>query len=314
MNPQFWHGMAFSADTIIPVLAIIVMGWLMKRRGEMSTELVAGMNHIVYRYALPMLLFVSVVNSDISPLSQWQLIGAGWCAVLALYALAARLARKMPAADRGVFIQGVFRGNIGIIGLSLTAGVYGNSDTFAASAVLVGALAFLMNILAVICLTQDDNPKLWLLTQKVLHNPLIIALILAMLVKALHIPVPKIITNFAGYYKNLTLPLALLATGASFDLRGIFGAGRMALWASAGRLLLSPLVFLVFGLVFGLRGETLGVLYLIGATPAASASYIMAKAMGGNATAAANIIAITTALSLLLVAPVIALFPLLGWA
>ncbi|WP_298640862.1 hypothetical protein [uncultured Cardiobacterium sp.] len=26
MNSQFWHGMAFSADTIIPVLAIIVMG------------------------------------------------------------------------------------------------------------------------------------------------------------------------------------------------------------------------------------------------------------------------------------------------
>ena len=171
-----------------------------------------------------------------------------------------------------------------------------------------------MNILAVICLTQDENPSPWPLVKKVLHNPLIIALLLAILVKALHIPVPKIVTNFAGYYKNLTLPLALLATGASFDLRGIFGAGQMALWASAGRLLLSPLVFLAFGLVFGLRSEALGILYLIGATPAASASYIMAKAMGGNATAAANIIAITTALSLILIAPVIALFPLLGWA
>lgn len=314
MNPQFWHGIAFSADTIIPILAIIVMGWVMKRRGELSTELVAGMNHIVYRYALPMLLFVSVVNSDTSPLAAWRLIGAGWLAIFALYAIGARLGRHLPAADRGVFIQGVFRGNIGIIGLSLTAGVYGSSDTFAASAVLVGALALQMNILAVVCLTQDENPSPWPLVKKVLHNPLIIALLLAILVKALHIPVPKIVTNFAGYYKNLTLPLALLATGASFDLRGIFGAGQMALWASAGRLLLSPLVFLAFGLVFGLRGEALGILYLIGATPAASASYIMAKAMGGNATAAANIIAITTALSLMLIAPVIALFPLLGWA
>jgi len=112
----------------------------------------------------------------------------------------------------------------------------------------------------------------------------------------------------------LTLPLALLTTGASFDLRGIFGAGQMAIWASAGRLLVSPLVFVGMGWLFGLHGAALGVLYLMGAPPAAAASYIMAKAMGGNATAAANIIAITTACSLLLVAPVIALFPWLGWA
>ena len=45
----FWSGMVFSAEIIVPVLAIIVMGWVMKRRGEMSAELVAGMSHIVYR-------------------------------------------------------------------------------------------------------------------------------------------------------------------------------------------------------------------------------------------------------------------------
>jgi len=310
----FWSGMVFSAEIIVPVLAIIVMGWVMKRRGEMSVELVAGMSHIVYRYALPMLLFVSVVKSEVSPLSQWRLICAGWLAVAALYVFAARVSRAMPAADRGVFIQGVFRGNMGIIGLSLTAGVYGSSDWFAASAIFAGAIALQLNILAVICLSQDDNLSLWPLVRKVLHNPLVIALLLALLVKALHVPMPKIVITFASYYKNIALPLALLATGASFDLRGIFGAGQMAIWASVGRLLLSPMVFVVFGLLFGLRGQSLGILYLMGATPAASAGYVMAKVMGGNATAAANIIAITTAFSLVLVAPVIALFPLLGWA
>lgn len=187
----------------------------------------------------------------------------------------------MPAADRGVFVQGVFRGNLGIIGLAFIGGVYGdNSNTFAAAAIFTGALA----------------------------------LIAAIAVKTVALPLPNTVLHFAAYLKNLTLPLALLTTGASFDLRGIFGAGRMALWASAGRLVASPLVFVAAGILFGLHGAALGLLYLMGATPAAAASYIMAKAMGGNATAAANIIAITTACSLLLVAPVIALFPWLGWA
>ena len=310
---EFWTGLAFSAETIVPVLMLIVMGWWLRRRGEMNAELVAGMSHIVYRYALPTLLFVSVIKSDVSPLAQWRLIGAGWLAVLALYLGASGLARPMPAADRGVFVQGVFRGNLGIIGLAFIAGVYGNGDTFATAAIFTGALTLLMNILAVIALSQDDNRALWPLIRRVLQNPLVLALLAAIAVKTIALPVPKVALNFAAYLKNLTLPLALLTTGASFDLRGLFGAGQMAIWARAGRLLISPLVFVGMGWLFGLHGAALGVLYLMGATPSAAASYIMAKAMGGNATAAANIIAITTACSLLLVAPVIALFPWLGW-
>lgn len=312
---RFLAGLAFSAETIIPVLALIVMGWWMKRRGEMGGELVAGMSHIVYRYALPTLLFVSVIKSDVSPLAEWRLIGAGWLAVLVLYFGASWLARAMPAADRGVFVQGVFRGNLGIIGLAFIGGVYGDSsNTFAAAAIFTGALTLLMNILAVIALSQDDNRAIWPLVQRVLKNPLVLALIAAIAVKSIALPLPNTVLNFAAYLKNLTLPLALLTTGASFDLRGIFGAGQMAIWASIGRLVASPLVFVAAGMLFGLHGTALGLLYLMGATPAAAASYIMAKAMGGNATAAANIIAITTACSLLLVAPVIALFPWLGWA
>ena len=195
---EFWAGLAFSAETIVPVLMLIVMGWWLRRRGEMNAELVAGMSHIVYRYALPTLLFVSVIKSDVSPLAQWRLIGAGWLAVLALYLGASWLARPMPAADRGVFVQGVFRGNLGIIGLAFIAGVYGNGDTFAAAAIFTGALTLLMNILAVIALSQDDNRALWPLIRRVLQNPLVLALLAAIAVKTLALPVPTVALNFAG--------------------------------------------------------------------------------------------------------------------
>ncbi len=48
------------------------------------------------------------------------------------------------------------------------------------------------------------------------------------------------------------------------------------------------------GLLMGFRGATLGVIFLFSATPTAAGSYVMTRAMGGNATLAANIIAITT--------------------
>ena len=68
----------------------------------------------------------------------------------------------------------------------------------------------------------------------------------------------------------------------------------ISLQASIGRLLVAPLVAVATGLAFGLSGVPMGVLYLMSATPVAAASYVMARAMGGNDVAAANITGITT--------------------
>lgn len=49
----------------------------------------------------------------------------------------------------------------------------------------------------------------------------------------------------------------------------------------------------------GFRGVPLGVIFFMSGAPTAAASYVMARAMGGNASLAANIIALTTIGSLL---------------
>ena len=66
------------------------------------------------------------------------------------------------------------------------------------------------------------------------------------------------------------------------------------MWSSVGRLIVAPIVAVIVGLVFALSSMELGVMLLMTASPAAAASYVMAKAMGANDVAAANIIGITT--------------------
>lgn len=68
----------------------------------------------------------------------------------------------------------------------------------------------------------------------------------------------------------------------------------MAGYASLAKLLLVPLLLTSGAWLCGFRHVTLGVIFLLSATPTAAASYVMTRAMGGNATLAANIIAITT--------------------
>ncbi len=64
--------------------------------------------------------------------------------------------------------------------------------------------------------------------------------------------------------------------------------------AAAGKLLLVPLLFVGGGVAWGFRGMELGILLLMSSAPTAAASYVMVRAMGGNAALAANIIALTT--------------------
>ena len=313
---EFIHALGFSTSIIAPIFALILMGWWLRRREEMPPSLVTGLNLILFRYALPALLFFSVLNNDVAISTQWRAIAAGYVAVLLLYIGASWWGKPhiVRSADRSVFIQGVFRGNLIIVGLALATAVYG-SDGTGIGAVVGGSIAFLLNILAVLCLLQDDDarPTLWQWGGRFLRNPLMVAITLALIVKAIGIHLPEVVLRFGDYFTRMTLPLALLCTGATFDLRGVLGADKLAWLASIGRMIISPLLFVGIGLLFGVRGQDLGILFLMGAAPAATAGYVMAKAMGGNDVMAANIIAITTAGALILLAPTMAVLHMFGW-
>ena len=87
----------------------------------------------------------------------------------------------------------------------------------------------------------------------------------------------------------------------------------LSMQASIGRIVIAPIVAILVGLSFGLTGVHMGVLFLMVASPTAAASYVMAKAMGGNEILAANILAFTTVVSLFGMAIGAAALRALGW-
>lgn len=83
--------------------------------------------------------------------------------------------------------------------------------------------------------------------------------------------------------------------------------------ASIGRIVIAPIIAIAVGLGFGLSGVHMGVLFLMVASPTAAASYVMAKAMGGNDILAANILAFTTVVAMFGMAIGAAILRGLGW-
>lgn len=293
----------FAITIVLPNLALMWLGFFMQRRGEASQTFIDQASSFVFNYCLPCLLFFSVVDSDVDYSKQITLIVAGILVTFMLFIGAEIYAKYFVSkpADQGVFVQGIFRSNMAIIGLATVANAYGERG-LSIGAVYMGVVTILFNILAVITLSRvsksvDDTwlSRSTMIIKKLFTNPLIIALVAAFAYKASPLPpITGVIHTTGDLMAAVALPLALICAGASIDLKSMLHPSGLSMQASIGRIIVAPLIAIAIGLGFGLSGVHMGVLFLMAASPTAAASYVMAKAMGGNDVLAANILAFTT--------------------
>ncbi|ASK28461.1 malonate transporter [Neisseria chenwenguii] len=278
---------------------LLAVGVFVRRVGMIDAAFVAQAAKIVFYFGLPCLLFDKLLQGEIHLGEQAQLLTAGVVSVLACYLLGEAFAWKFvpDVRDKGVFVQSVFRGNLGTMGLAYVINAYGDVGV-AGGAIYTGAITFLFNILGVICLSRTQTgsfgAKLLGTLNKIAANPLIIAIMISALLQMLHFLPPKPVMKGVGYVADLAVPLALICAGAAFDFRSLGRLGDVSMLGSIGRLIVAPAVAVAVCLMFGLRGMPLGIVFLMAATPVAAAAYPMVKAMGGNDTAAANVAGITT--------------------
>ncbi|MBE0591171.1 MAG: AEC family transporter [Gemmatimonadales bacterium] len=293
----FLDSLAFSLSVTGPIFVVLVLGIWFRRIELIGDVFIRDGSRLVFNVALPMLLFLSVARTDIRQAANGSLVVFAIVATIVVYIALEWAAKRWirPARDRGVVVQGAFRSNLGIVGLAYCANTYGEAGIVAAS-VHIAILTILFNILGVITLRRSlhGGQGVMPMLRGVVTNPLIIGIVLALPMAPLGIELPQVAAQSAQYFANLTLPLALLCTGASLDFAALKGELRNTAVATVGRLVVVPAVITIAAALLGYRGMDLGILMLLFASPAAAASYIMVRAMGGNAALAANIIATTT--------------------
>ena len=292
----------FSFGVTGPIFVLLGLGVLLRRIGLITDAFIAAGSRLVFAIGLPTMLFVSIARTRIADSASVGMLVYGVVATVAIWLLMEALASFVvqPARDRGVVVQGAFRSNFGVVGLAYCANAYGEAGLTMAS-LYVGVLTILVNVLAVITLSRSlhRSQGVGKVARGIATNPLIIGILLALPVSAFAIPLPAVAMKSAGYIADMTLPLALLCTGATLDFRSLRAEAGNTLLAATGKLAAMPLVFTLGAWAVGFRSMELGVLMLMASAPSAAASYAMVRAMGGNATLAANIIALTTLGSLL---------------
>jgi predicted permease len=285
-----------------PVFAMLFLGVLLKRLGWIDTAFVNTASSLVFKATLPALLFLAILRADLGAALQPGLLIYFTLATVVGFLLAWGWAIwRCPHADRGVYVQGAFRGNNGIVGLALATSLYGDFG-LSLGGVLAGLVILCYNALSALVLalySPSSKTDPWSIAKSILGNPLVLAVLAAIPFAYWRIPLPGWLLTSAGYFAQMSLPLALICIGATLSLASLRESGGTALSASLMKMIWLPALSTLGAWWLGFRGAELGILFLYFASPTAAASFVMAKAVGSNYQLAAAIIVITTLMAVI---------------
>ena len=293
---------AQTLNIVLPVFAVIALGALLKRIGLIDTLFLQQTNRLVYYVCLPLLLFYEIGRADFLANFNGRLVIGSVLAVTITFlgSYAYTVMRGYPAAARGVFSQGAFRGNIAYVGLAIVFNALGQSGLTRAG-ILMGFIVPFLNLFAIIALlwphrTNSSEGSTYLLRQ-IAFNPLILASFAGVAWSFFAIPMPLLLERSLKIATGMALPLALLAIGAGFSLARLRGDLFTAALAAGAKLVWMPLLAAGILVGMGVSGTDLEIGVLIAGTPAATANYIMAQQLKGDAELAGTIVMLSTLLS-----------------
>jgi len=291
--------------TIIPIFAVIAIGWGARQRGFIPSEFLGPANRLVYHVAIPAMIFHAISQGALQRDFNSRVAAITLATLLLFFVLVWCIAQlaHIKQGQFATFMQCSFHGNLGYIGLAVSYYFLGDRGLASAS-ILSGFLMILQNLLSV-CILQyyaggsTAERRIMVMGRKILGNPVIISALAGISFSAFQIPLHPIITRILNIISGMALPLALLLIGASLSLHlirsrffTVFASGILKL------LVLPGLGYIFFGL-FGLSASSYLPGLILLAAPTATISYVMAREMNGDTEFAVAAISTNTLLSAL---------------
>lgn len=299
----------------VPIFAWVILGAILSRVGVLRAQFINVVSRFSFNIALPIVLLVGASGVDYTALGNANYLYAGIISTLLVFGLSWFYGRwrGFPQREVGIFVQGAFRSNLAVIGVALCVAAYGDKGLVLA-APPIAVLTILFNILAIWVLdsTLGNSNSLASMTVGILRNPLIVGILIGALASVLGAELPAFSGTLSGVITTYFIPLLLTCIGGSIRLSGLGSLGVLVWEASVWRLLVSPFIAVCVALLMDVRGDTLGVYFLLLSSPVAAASFVMVMAGRGDGGLAANIIVLTSFFSLFTVTAGFFLLSLLG--
>lgn len=248
--------MAFAAslESIIPILLIILTGYVLEKKRYLSDSFGDDISKIIMNIALPAAVFVSMMKymslDMVRQLSEgFTLVAVG---VIAWYVMGWVWARltHVPAGRQGSFVAAVANTNTLFIGWPLNMALFGEEAMPYFLAYFLFCNTSCWTIGAFLVADDPSNPTATgkrHFNLKKLCPPPLTSCLLAFVFLAIGISVPVPVMTAAGYIGSLVTPLSLLYIGLALAKAGVSNISfdRDTIAGFTGRLILAPAVMAV---------------------------------------------------------------------
>jgi predicted permease len=272
----------------MPLFLMIAAGWGMSVFSPISEE---SLSRILVDLFMPLLVFVSLYESTVTPRAMGDLLAAVLFLVVTLYAVTALYCRVSGKSFQALALPIIFM-NSGFLGFPLMQ-LWSGNEAMNIIIVFDQIYTIFLFTLGFVIVGGGFTRRGFSLS---LRSPIMIAAILGFLFNLLSVPMPRVILDSCRFAGAAGPPLAAFIVGVSLSMRAP-KVDAAVVWGILLRVVAGFLLGIAAVYLFRLEGLTKTVVLVASALPSAVFSYVLPARYGIDASDAQSIVVISTALS-----------------
>lgn len=297
-------------NVVVPIFAIIALGYLAVRFRLYPAEGVRGLVALVNNFLTPALLFQSLLHADFGTAFNWYVIlpfyaGALTCFIIGAI-VASRLFKTRPGEGVSAGFAATFSNTV-LLGIPILHRAYGEGAMSVAFSIIAFHASVLITIgmLVMELVRRDGAPihrALGVAAIRIVQNPLLWGIVLGVLANMLDVTLIEPVEAFFTLLSAAVVPVALFGLGGALMEYRLADNWSQALAMSLLKLILHPLIAWVLMIpVLKVDPEQARYGIVLAAMPAGINVYVFATYYNRGVNVATNTILISTVLSMVTV-------------
>ena len=307
--------MEAAFDIVVPMFALMLCGYASVHFRILGAEGIKGLSNFVFFFAIPALLFHGIANSRAAEHDEMAIVYAYFLACLIVFAVTmavGRLVFRLSLQEQAIMAFTATFSNTVLLGIPIIYTAFGERGVLPVTLITSFHSIILLTLATTIIeVGQGQGGKFLHSLPKTMlalvRNPLLLAIIAGFVVRLLGWHSPVVVDGFLALLTGSAAPCALFALGATLAGFHLGGGIKETAFLTLMKMVVHPLlVWFLVTEIFTLAPIQIAVAVILAALPAGQNGFILAQRYGIYVERAASAVLITTAISVLTAALLVA--------
>jgi malonate transporter len=307
--------MTAAFDIVLPMFGLMLCGYVAARCGLFSIEATKGLANFVFFFAIPSLLFRGISRGGAAGHDEFAIVFVYFSGCLIVFAgsiAVGRLVFRLSLQEQAVMAFASTFSNTVLLGIPLIYAAFGEQGVLPVTIITSFHSIILLTLATMIVELGAGTGRHFLHSLPttflaLLRNPLLLAILAGFIARFLDWRMPIVLDRATALFADAAPPCSLFALGATLTTFRIAGDPAQSAFLIVVKMIVHPLVvwFLATEL-FALAPIQIAVATILAALPAGANAFILAERYGVYVERTATAVLVTTALSVVTAALLLA--------